>query len=131
MVFMSRTLQGCERNYTAVEKEATACIEALRKWRHWLLQQHFVLITDPRAVSFMLDNTCSTKIKNNKIQQWRIELAEYSYTIKYRPGPRNVGPDSLTRAYCSAIIPSVLMNIHNELSHPGVTRMLHYVKIKN
>ena len=34
--FMSRTLQGSECNYPAVKQEATACIEAIRKWRHWL-----------------------------------------------------------------------------------------------
>ena len=41
----------------------------------------------------MLDKHKHTKIKNNKIQGWRLELASYSYTIQYRPGRENVGPD--------------------------------------
>jgi len=32
VAFMSRTLNPCERKYTAIEKEATAIIEAVRKW---------------------------------------------------------------------------------------------------
>ena len=34
--FMSRTLRGSERRYPAVEKKATAIVEAIRKWEHFL-----------------------------------------------------------------------------------------------
>ena len=47
----------------------------------------------------MLDNRKRTKIKNNKNQAWRLELASFSYTTTYRPGVDNVGSDTLTRAY--------------------------------
>ncbi len=47
---MSRTLQGSELHYPAVEKEATAIIEAVRKWSHFLARRHFTLITDQRSV---------------------------------------------------------------------------------
>ena len=69
--------------------------------------------------------------KNSKIACWRIELAEFSYTVSYRPGPDNVVPDALTRAYCATISHTNLTEIHNSLCHPGVTRMLHFVKSKN
>ena len=36
VAFMSRTLQGSEMHYPPVEKEATAIIEAVRKWEHLL-----------------------------------------------------------------------------------------------
>ena len=63
VAFMSRTLHGSELHYPAVEKEATAIIEAVRKWTHFLSRQHFTLVTDQRSVSFMLDNRKRTKIK--------------------------------------------------------------------
>ena len=103
VVFMSRTLQGSEMHYPPVEKEATAIIEAVRKWEHLLARQHFTIITDQRSVAFMLDNRKRTKIKNNKIQDWRLELASFSYTITYRPGVDNAGPDTLTRAFCASV----------------------------
>ena len=56
IAFMSRSFQECELHYPAVEKEATAIIEAVRKWNHFLSRQHFTLVTDQRSVSFMLDN---------------------------------------------------------------------------
>ncbi|XP_068235485.1 uncharacterized protein [Palaemon carinicauda] len=132
VAFMSRTLQSSELHYPAVEKEATAIIEAVRKWSHFLARRHFTLITDQRSVMFMLDSRKRTKIKNNKIQKWRLELASYSYTIQYRPGKQNIAPDTLTRAYCCSISSmSSLTDIHENLCHPGVTRLLHFVQSKN
>ena len=51
--FMSRTLCACEKRYSAVEKEVTAIIEAVRKWLHFLKGSHFAIVTDQEAVSFM------------------------------------------------------------------------------
>ena len=132
VAFMSRTLQGSELHYPAVEKEATAIIEAVRKWNHFLARQHFTLITDQRSVAFMLDSRRRSKIKNSKIQEWRLELASYSYTIQYRPGVQNVVPDTLTRTSCCSLSSkSNLTEIHDGLCHPGVSRLLHFVRSKN
>ena len=133
VAFMSRSLQGSELVYPAVEKEATAIIEAVRKWSHLLMRQHFVLVTDQRSVAFMLDSQKKTKIKNNKIMCWRLELASFAYSIRYRPGHKNVGPDTLTRAFCASISKSEskLDILHQELCCPGVTRLWHFVRSKN
>lgn len=132
VAFMSRTLSASELHYPAIEKEATAIIEAVRKWNHLLSGRHFKLVTDQRSVAFMLDNRKRTKIKNNKIQGWRVELASFSYSIEYRPGDQNVAADALTRANCATIsAPSSLTEIHAGLCHPGVTRMLHFIRSKN
>ena len=125
VAFMSKI----EKCYPAVEKEALAIIESVRKWNHLLSRQPFTLITDQRSVSYMFDNRKRTKIKNNKIQTWRMELAEFSYVIKYREGTKNVVADSFTRAHCLALL-SNLDDIHMQLCHPGVTRLLHFVKTK-
>ena len=131
VAFMSRTLHGSELYYLAAEKEATAIIEAVRKWTHLLSQQHFTLVTDHRSVLFMLDNRKRTKIKNNKIQCWQLELATYSYNILYIPGKENTAADSLTRGFCSSTSISSLAKIHASLCHPEVTRLLHFVRTKN
>ena len=61
VAFMSRTLQGSEKCFPAVEKEATAIIESVRKWRDLLCGRHFTIVTDQRPVSFMFDNRRRTK----------------------------------------------------------------------
>ena len=73
----------------------------------------------------------ASKIKNDKILTWRIELAGYSFDIHYRLGEKNVPAESLTRLFCSSVTSDKLMDLHNSLCHPGVTRMAHYLKMKN
>ena len=96
VAFVSRALQKSELHYPSVEKEAMAIIEAVRKWRHFFSSRHFTLVTDQRSVAFMFDNRKRTKIKNNKIQDWLLEIASFSYSVDYRPGKDNAAPDSFT-----------------------------------
>ena len=134
VAFMSRALHGGELHYPAMEKEATSIIEAVRKWAHFLVRKHFTLITDQRSVAFMFDSRRRTKVKNNKVLGWRLELASFSYTIRYRPGKLNVASDALSRAHCGSLSTgkiNSLMDIHKELCCPGVTRLLQFVRSKN
>ena len=131
VAFMSRTLQAGELHYPAMEKEATSIIEAVRKWAHFLVRKPFTIITDQRSVAFMFDSRKRTKIKNNKVLCWRLELAEFTYTIVYRPGVDNAAPDALTRAFCATINTLSLMEIHKNLGCPGITRLVHFVRAKN
>lgn len=131
VAFFSRTLSPTERRHSSVEKEAYAIVEALRKWRHFLLGRHFKLVTDQRSVSYMFDQRASGKVKNDKIQRWRIELSNYSFDIMYRPGKSNVAADTFTRISCSVGESETLVNLHISLCHPGITRMLHFVRCRN
>ena len=44
---------------------------------------------------------------------------------------RNVGADTLSRAFCGAVTVNRLRELHIALCHPGVTRMAHFVRTKN
>ena len=131
VAFMSRTFHASERHYPAVEKEATAIIEAVRKWNHFLARGQFTLVTDQRSVAFMFDRKRRSKIKNNKIQSWRLELASLAYNIHFRPGKDNIAPDTLTRAFCVNSHNRNLQELHENLCHPGISRLAHYVRAKN
>ena len=50
IVFMSLTLTKSKRRYLAIEKEATAIIEAVRKWVHFLHAEAFTLVTDQQSI---------------------------------------------------------------------------------
>lgn len=130
VAFFSRTLSKSEQRHSSIEKEAYAIVEALKKWRHFLIGRHFQLITDQRSVSFMFNTKHSSKIKNEKILRWRLELACYSYDITYRPGKENKVADAFSRV-CSASDGGKLFDLHKALCHPGVTRMLHWLRSRN
>ena len=131
VAFFSRTLNPSEVRHHAVEKEAAAIVEAIRKWRHFLLGRHFKIITDQKSISFMFDNGRKSKIKNDKICRWRIELSQYKFSISYRPGAENVAADTFSRVAAISHSLQDLRQLHNQLCHPGTTRFFHFVKARN
>lgn len=130
VAFFSRTLSNAERKHPSVEKEAYAIVESLRKWRHFLMGKHFMLITDQQSVCYMFNQNHSSKIKNEKILRWRLELSCYKYDIIYRPGTQNTAADALSRV-CALMNGNKLYELHALLCHPGITRMYHWVRSKN
>lgn len=143
VAFFSRTLNCHEKHHSSVEKEACSIVEAVRKWRHYLCGRRFLLLTDQQAVSFIFNPQKLGKIKNDKLLRWRIELSCFTFDIKFRPGRLNYTADCLSRASTStsnplsttlaAVPPSQdsLVEIHEALCHPGITRMTHLVRSRN
>ena len=132
MAFFSRSLSCSELGHHIVEKEAYAILERVRKWRHFLAGRHFTIITDQRAVSYMFSTCLKGKIKNHKIMRWRMELLPFSFDIQHRPGSENVAADALSRGNCRAVMHATdLRSLHDALIHPGVQRMLHFVRSRN
>lgn len=131
VAFFSRTLKHNEIKHHSVEKEAAAIVESIRDWRHFLIGCKFNLVTDQRSISFMFDNRRRSKIKNAKIARWRLELSQYKYHISYRPGSQNPAADTFSRiaAICHPL--QELRNLHDQLCHPGVTRLSHFVCQRN
>ena len=66
VAFHSRTFSSNESRYSIVEKEAAAIIDAVRKWSHLLHGRKFTLVTDQKAVSFMLH---PKRLRKNQKQQ--------------------------------------------------------------
>lgn len=59
--------------HSALEKEAYAIIEALKKW-HYLISHHFGLVIDQKSVSFMYNPSTTSQIKNEKIAKWEMRF---------------------------------------------------------
>ena len=136
VAFFSRVFHGPENRQSVIEKEALAIIEAVRHWKHYLTGHHFRLITDQRSVRFMFDKKQRSRIKNDKVMRWRAELSCYDFDIIHRPGEENIPPDVFSRSLCASAdtdshSTKSLMEIHESLCHPGVTRLHHFVRAKN
>ena len=134
VAFMSRTLSPPEQKYPRVEREATAVIEAVRKWAHFLHGRTFCLVTDQRSGAFMLDPLKVANIKNHKIVLWRAELGTFSYRVEHTPGVENVVPDALSRP--SGVAGAIsghdsLKSIHDLPGYPGIRRLKNFGKQKN
>ena len=51
--------------------------------------------------------------------------------IKYRPIKDNATADSLSCAFCASMTTSILTEVYASFCHPGVTRLLLFVRTKN
>ena len=120
LVFFTRTLKESEHLHFPVKREASAVIEALRKWKHYIMGTPFTLITDNEPIVLMYGKH-SKKIKNDKIQQWRLKISEYSFDSVYLPGAQNQAADVLSGC-SSAHSLHHLRQLHDALYHPGVSR---------
>ena len=111
------------------ETEAAAIVEAICKWKHYLTGKHFKLITVQKFVAYMFDTKHHSKIKNDEVMRWRISM--YDFDITYRAGEENIPADALPRVKSMSLTLDNLYELHESLCHPGVARMLHFVKSRN
>ena len=79
----------------------------------------------------MLNLKSKSKIKNEKITRWKLELSCFSYDIAYRSGKQNAAADALSQICSFTTTADKLHGLHEDLCHPGVTRMLQFVRSKN
>ena len=89
VAFFSKTLNKIQKLFPSVEKEAMSIVDAIKHWSHFMGKKKFKLIADQRPVAYMFDNFRRSKIKNIKVQDWRLELSSYRHDIGNRPGPLN------------------------------------------
>lgn len=55
LAFWSQAFSDRAQNKLVYEKELMAAIQALHKWRHYLLGAHFVIITDQKSLKFLTE----------------------------------------------------------------------------
>ncbi|KAE8677972.1 hypothetical protein F3Y22_tig00111463pilonHSYRG00069 [Hibiscus syriacus] len=92
IAFESHNLNDTERRYTVQEKEITTIIHCLRVWRHYLLGAHFTIKTDNVTTSYFQ----TQKKLSPKQAKWKDFLAEFDYTLEYKPSKTNIVADTLS-----------------------------------
>jgi len=95
IAFLSRTMQLAERNYEIYNKELLAIVEALTKWRQYLLdtKEPFEVWIDHENLKYFRE---PYKL-NERQAQWYLKLQDYDFTLKYILGKTNMKADILSR----------------------------------
>jgi hypothetical protein len=79
--------------YCMYDKEFYAIIEALKKWRHYLILKEFVLYSDNHALQFVNQQ----EKLNQKHAKWVKYMNNFTFVIKHISGTANKVADALTR----------------------------------
>lgn len=110
--YASKTLFETEKKYGQVEKEALACVFAVKKFHCYIHGRTFVMCTDdhkPLVSVFNASRPIST-YSSARIQRWALALGAYEFEIHYKPA------DSHGNAYALSRVP--LTTIPNSTQLP-------------
>ena len=93
VLYLSRKFTEAEKRYSATEKECAGIIFAIKKLRHYLDGQRFVIETDHNPLVWLKTNAGN----NPRLMRWALALQPFNYTVTHRPGKDIKHVDCLSR----------------------------------
>jgi hypothetical protein len=93
IAYFNEKLNEVKVKYSTYDKEFYAIIQALKKWRHYLIPEEFVLYSDNHALQFV---TQQEKL-NQRHVKWVEYMQNFSFVIKHISGTANKVVDALSR----------------------------------
>jgi hypothetical protein len=93
IAYFSEKLDDAKLKYSTYDKEFYAIIQALKKWRHYLIPKEFVLYSDNHALQFVSQQ----EKLNQKHAKWVEYMHNFTFVIKHILGTANKVADALSR----------------------------------
>src|SRR5271170_6870742 len=91
--YASRQLNVAKKNYTTTEREGLTMVYSVKKFRHYLLANHFVFFVDHQALLYLVNKPCST----GRIVRWFVILLEFDFTVAVKKGSTHKRADHMSR----------------------------------
>lgn len=101
LAFGSRSLTSSERNYSQIQKEATAIIFGVKRFHQYLYgrSEPFILQTDHRPLVSIFNKKSGISITTAlRLQRYAIILSAYNYIVQYTSSANNLVADYFSRA---------------------------------
>ena len=96
--YVSQTLTESEKHYSQLEKEGLACIFAVKKFHSYLFGHKFLMYTDNLSLKSLFNEKQPVPVQAaGRIQRWALILANYEYTMAFRPTHKHSNADTLSR----------------------------------
>jgi hypothetical protein len=93
IAYFSKKLNEVKVKYSTYDKKFYAIIQALKKWRHYLIPKGFVLYSDSHALQFVTQQ----ENLNQRHVKWVEYMQNFTFVIKHISGTANKVVDALSR----------------------------------
>ena len=93
VAYASNTLSPSERRYCTTYRELLAVVVFMKKFRHYLMGQKFVVRTDHSSLRWLTN----FKETEGMVGRWLSAISPFSYTIEHRSGVNHGNADGLSR----------------------------------
>ena len=110
VAYYSRQLQGAQHRYSATELEGLAVFKAVHYFAHYLYGAKFEVVTDHKALVSLLHS----RVLNRRLHGWVLQLLEFDFVVKYRPGVENGDADALSRQAWESSLGSTWLDERDE-----------------
>ena len=127
MGYVSRTLTEAEKHYSQLKKEGLACIFAVKKFHSYLFGHKFLMYTDNLSLKSLFNEKQPVPVQAaGRIQRWALALANYEYTIAFRPTHKHSNTDALSRLPTESVeieepLPTKLVNLMEAMDKMPIT----------
>lgn len=91
--YYSRKTTDAEKKYHSYELEALAVVEAIDRFRIYVLGKRFKVITDCNS----LKTTMNKKDINPRIGRWWLKIQDFDFELIHRPSDKTQHVDALSR----------------------------------
>ena len=93
IAFLSKALGETHKHLYIYEKEFLALIMAVDKWRPYLQRNEFVIKTDHKSLSFLMEQNLHSDLQRKAMTR----LMGLQFKVVYKKGKDNVAADALSR----------------------------------
>ena len=92
IAFFSKKLGPRRRSASTYHKELYAIVEAVQKWRQYLLGREFIIRSDQQSLRELLQQVIQTLEQHFYVRK----LIGYKFSIEYKSGAANKVADALS-----------------------------------
>lgn len=91
---------GVVINYPTYDKELYAFVQAIKRWKHYLMGKEIVIGIDFQSLQYLYSQS---KLQQTKHYKWMVFLQQFHLLIKYNNGNKNKLVDMLSTPPASKI----------------------------
>ena len=116
IAYGSKSLSKAESNYATIEGELLSVLFGVKKFHNYLYGRYFNVESDHKPLQHI--NLKNLHLAPPRLRRMLMQLSEYNFDIKYRPGKEMVLPDTLSRlsADDNYEMPGMNVRIHSTVN---------------